>query len=259
MSQLKKLLFIAIVFGITGCSSVTRLEYDLPLLHFEIPETVGKPLSGSFQVQYGDSAQYNFGALDINLPDDQAVKTSESISKSSSSGMRANIGIIQNVDIYLRGLSNSIDTVGIKTQLIGTPGKQAERGFKLSISGEMGDVNYVQNSNSSIDRQDSSRIKINSFGASLIIGYRMNQYFLWYTNIYAMNNNVTGMLVRDNITLLERKRINKIYGSLFGVNIKLRKSNGLNLTLETGINQTDWKGVGSSTVFPVGVAAGFHW
>ena len=168
------------------------------------PEAQGETFAGSVELRFAATKQdeWSFTNNNIKKPFDgerQVYKIA---------GM-LDLGLLKRLDfVYMDYLSGStVGVYGLKVQILGKPRKEAKRGnFSLSLFGGFGANNSTydtsdndfQNWSTNVDKL-SYQVEHHDLG--LIMGYRWQDKFLQYANVYYFHENVRGKVTTDNAVL----------------------------------------------------------
>ena len=199
-----------------GCAST--LDYDPTLLRFDSPEVSGGILSGNAQYQFAVTDRRVMAKIDQEMFDTEFTDSSEAtVEKASTLGVRSDVGLSENVDVYIRAQSGTASVVGAKLQFVGSTHNKIENGLKISASAEFG---YSNDSSVKGDRKTLSMI---SSDYSINIGYRFTSNLIVYMNNFYNRNDIKGSLGRGGNTKYSISGVSNGFGSLYGVRYQMGK------------------------------------
>jgi len=268
MKRYKIIAYMLPVLFFTGCVTVEiqDLVYQPKVMYFDTPEVMGEFGSGYLGVQLkGKQPSYILGTaanVQVNGGADLTVTNEdESMEEDWSYGLRGNLGILKNTDIFYAGDG----MFGIKTQLLGSPSMVREEGYKLAISASLGgntsvDGRSISNTlttygNEKLTSKTTAKIK----DATINFGYRFNDTKLVYMNLFAQRSDVEANLYKRNVStpILSKQGASRAYGLLLGFQ-HYPYSNTF-IIIETGVVYTTWPSQGKSYSYPIGLSSNFLW
>ena len=260
------------LLSLGGCAST--LDYDPTILRFDSPEVSGGVLSGNAQYQFAVTDRRVMAKIDQEMFDTEYKDSSKAtVENAATIGVRSDVGLSENVDVYVRAQSGTVSVIGAKLQFVGSAHNKIEKGLKISASTEFG---Y---SNDSSLKGDRKTLSMTSSDYSINIGYRLTSNFIVYINNFYNRNEIKGSLGRGSNTKYSISGVSNGFGSLFGVRYQMGEHEKFfgwivrpHVTMEFGSGNFSWlntkdhesrdfilnnKKDKSSGAW--GISAGFHW
>jgi len=269
---MKKIMGLMVLsMSLASCASVEvqDLNFEPKVMHFDTPETVGS-LGGGSLVLHGESEtpSYLLGSATNTISSGFGAgslaidATQKSSAYSSNYGVRGDLGLLENVDLFYAGDG----MFGIKMQLWGASQLRKEEGFKLAISAAAGSYN-TYNGVSAWDFFNlftasdlSSEAAISIKDVSVNMGYRFNKKGIIYVNTFLQQSSLKGDIYKasnENVSIYSTQGESESKGVFIG--LRLHKEVGVMVTLEVGAVQSTWSGLDTLTSYPVGASTGFSW
>jgi hypothetical protein len=264
---MKRILPLIATLLFSACS--IDVDYHMPAARFSIPETTGGTLKdlkvkGKAQINTGSSHKITLGEvysfLVFNISPN--VSTGASLDKTWAFGAKADLSLLESLDIFYRAVYDSPDLVGLKLQLIGKPATAKEEGFKLAISGAWGssekdEGTLTLNGNGNPDRTYNATIDIDVWDVSLLAGYRFNKSGLFYLNGFYSYYDTDGELTSNTFSPEKVGGASRSYGGLLGLH--LTTANGAAFfNIEAGATHARWEDQLDTTSFTSGGSLGFY-
>lgn len=239
-------------------SCTTTLKYTMNNSKFLTPETKGKFLSGdvglSYQLTNKVVLESAFDPLIFNTP---IVLDLNYITTGFNLSLPINLGLLERLDFY------SIDSkYGFKYQFIGDPAIKRTEEYKAAIAlgygvdkPESGNIIY----NGSSTRTYNTSIKIKSYETSILIGKRVSEKSLLYTNLFYDYYNYNGDLTSSQFSPIHAEGHSYNAGALFGYELSNKDFPIAIIRLEGGVAVGRLDNTDSKTSGAIGASASLGW
>ncbi len=238
---------VLFIFLFASCSTV-NVDYHMPSTFLLSPETQGEAFKSgevgmNINTAHKVSLARTFEVDLFNLTDGASVDTNNEITSSFGIGLKGSLGLWDRIDLYGHSNHDATSAFGFKVQVYGDSLRLKSEGLKIAIaigygSGEESEGNDINlkntNSGNSFEAVN-AKIKLKNKEAILLIGQRLSERLLLYTNIHYIHFDVDSTLktgsggVFDLSTSSIQKGVN--LGLVFHTN---DMKPGIKLTAEAG-------------------------
>lgn len=253
-----RLLFF-IIF-LTSCS--TKIDYHMATTRFDTPEVSGELFSGSAEWNIASSNKVTLGKIwsDSYIFSSTTVDETQYIESSFNLfNLTLELGLLPIVDIYSDTHWDSPSITGIKIQLWGDPRVKATEGTKIALKLGIGGGDGEKSTSTytgigATTSEVTSEMKINSYEAAIIIGYRKNKNVIGYLNSFYQYYKVDASLIKDGASAISASGISRNYGTLLGVRFGTTK----HISIEAGYAVAKYENLKYDGGV-IGVEAGYSW
>ena len=232
------------IFLILLIFSSCAQRIKVPINRFLSPEAIGK----GAQVDYHKTG-FSSGVLDFT---GNSTSNPLIMGTSSDEEFYLGLGISNNADIFVRIPEESSSMLGIKVQILGSPGKKPSAGNQLSFTLAMG------NERDSFDQTFNIDLKSEVTDYSLVHGYRISPGMMIYDGIsvstYSFEGTIEGSTGLDSSTLDYRAK--NIIGAHAGL---MMGGQGFNLKLEYATQKIKWSNTDEKLLQFFGMALSVGW
>lgn len=241
----------------------------MPAARFSIPETTGGTLKdlkvkGKAQLNAGSSHKITLGEvysfLVFNFS--PTVNTGESLDRTWAFGAKADLSLLERLDVFYRAVYDSPDLVGLKFQFIGEPSSKKSEGFKMALSSAWGasekdEGTLTLNGNGNPDRQYNATIEVTVWDLSLNTGYRYSDRGLVYLNTFYAYYETEGELTSNTFSPEKVAGTSRSYGALLGLHLNTANQRAF-FNIEAGATHARWEKSLDTTSFTSGATIGFN-
>lgn len=256
MKQKNIFLILTLILA-SSCS--TQLKYHMNNHKFLTPETKGEFLKGDISLSYQQTQKailaeaFNFYIFN------SSVNTLPSMSRSSSVDIPIDLGLFRRLDFF------TLDSkYGLKYQFWGAPENEKAIDYKAALSLAYGyddqnssDVTYTSGSTS---RTYSTKMKVSSYDASLLLGYRFSELQLIYVNLFRDSYKYKGTLSSNQFATVNASGESYNQGALLGFHFtQANEKRPLIAKLEIGVADAKLDNKQSITVGTYGADLGWSW
>lgn len=266
MVRMMKNFYLSLMLALLSSCAALDVDYHMPLNRFETPETAGKSLGGMVAANIGSTQKITLTEVydDSIFGTGPHVDDGPKMERSASVGTGAALGMLENLDLFYRGLHDSPDQFGFKFQMLGEGREKLSVGNKMAFTAaygasdkDDGSVRVSSDLNGGT-RDYNSNLKITSWDFSLLYGYRLKDWALAYTNIFWTQYKVEAQLTSNVHPDVSVTGIAKTKGALVGLKLDGSK-NGFFILAEVGAVNGNWNGDINTTSLSTGLSSGFNW
>lgn len=264
---MKKIIILLGTLLITSCS--IDVDYHMPAARFSTPETtggslVGLKIKGDVLVNLGNSNKITLGEVYsiVVFNIDPTVSTGASINRSFALGAKANLSLLEKLDVYYRAVHDSPDLVGLKFQIFGASETEAKEGFKMAIASGYGasdksEGTLAVSNNGSTKRDYAASIKVVAWDLNFINGYRTSKSSLYYLNTFYSTYKTEGQLSSSSFATENVRGTSRSYGGLLGFKYSTENDRAY-LLIELGATHARWEKQLDTTGLTTGAAIGLR-
>lgn len=244
---------------LTSCS--TTIDFKIPGNRFHSPEVSGDTLNGKFQVGFGRAHKFETATLygDSIFSSNASKDTEGRIQESKALTFDLNVGVVEELDFYMRSTADSALMYGLKYQFLGDNTKE---GHKLTVMAAYGTGSETESSQrvigESSERIYKADLDIKAWEAELIYGYRHNKNILGYVNLNYSSFDTETFLSSPSF---DDERIivtARSYGLLLGVDLTT-KDRKTGVIIESGVVKSEWDNRFDDTDIPIGANIYWNW
>jgi hypothetical protein len=242
-------------------SCTTQLKYHMSNHKFLTPETKGEFLKGDISLSYQQTQKVvvaeAFDYVIFNLP--ATMSTSPSIDRSFSIDIPINLGLFKRLDIF-----NQDSTFGLKYQFWGKPENDLTEEYKAALALSSG-YDHQNNASQTYASSNSTRVyntdmKVTSYEASFLLGYRFSEAKLAYLNIFRDTYNYKGALTSNQFAAINVSGKSYNQGAILGLNLTEKNTkHPCSVKIEVGVVDAKLDNRNSSTVSTFGTDIGWSW
>lgn len=227
-----KKLFLVLAFLQVGCAS----KFYIPGNRFLIPESGGDWLKGDLKVG-------GVGVTQVQVADDitsASPNLNPELIKNSSVSVGLQLGLLSRLDAYYNNVSGAADIVGLKVQLLGDSNLTAKaNNFSFALAGGA-QFRTVSTSLDSGGNSSTSKIKLSGYEAMALIGFRLSDNVLFYTNPFVNKVNADVQIQRTSSGFTTTTAEPNGTGEMKGAAIGMRFGKGFYLDVEVALTETIW-------------------
>jgi len=256
-----KSLISVILVSVLTVSCSTTIDFKTTGNRYHSPESSGDTLNGKFQFGYGKTLKYETATLFADSIFDNSVtkNTDGSIKESYALNIDLFVGIVEELDFYIRTVSDSAMLYGLKYQVIGDNEKE---GHKLAILAAYGSGEETETDQrvtaQSTERVYKADLSIDAWEAELIYGYRFHKNILSYINFSFSNfdtkTSLTSPSFADEVIDVTARTTSLLLG------VDLRSDNKKSgFVIESGVVKGEWDNRFDETYIPVGANFYVNW
>lgn len=262
LKALRLLTLIILIHFLSSCS--TDVDFKIPFNRFETPETQGTFPRGEVEFFVGDAGKVTTASVyeDLIFNTGPSVDVDASLKKASQYGGGFRMGLLPRFDFYLKSFSDSVSTMGLKFQIIGSPQEAVEKGFKLAVAAAYGNMDQNDGTlkiyKNSEERKYDTHININSFDINIIPGYRIDEKVLIYFNGYYSEYDTISKLSSNQFSDINIKGRVTSYGALAGFALSAAPTS-FELKTEIGYGHVEWQNQIKLDSFVWGITGGVNW
>lgn len=256
-NKLKFILLLSLIFT----ASCSKIKITTPSSSFVSPEAQGKLLSGGVRLQQQGGTE---GTLSFeNDQTDNPLELRNNVTPLSGA---ADLGILEKLDLVVKGHSNAATVYMLKFQLLGDSRVNAKKGNKsLSIGIGYGELDQGQNDDSDSVLSDSdsgveAAINESMLELSLIYGYRPEEDTLTYLGLHAVRQRFNFELSSSSNTALDGEEFELqtwAYGASAGAVRYF--DNNYYANIELSAQRTDYNNNDPTTFAFLNLAIGYYW